>query len=73
MIRIPERLAHILLAASEVSMGRQIITVILEDGRVFDGAIVTEGWITAVARSATIPFRAEDIKHIIVTNGHTQH
>ncbi|MFN0010945.1 MAG: hypothetical protein ACKVS8_04790 [Phycisphaerales bacterium] len=68
MVAIPERFAPALVGAREVCMGSQIATVVLRDGRRFERAVVTGGFITHIHDLPLIPFVAEEVEAVLVTN-----
>lgn len=68
MLQLSERWAPYQTTQPEAGMGYQFATIVLHDGRRFDGVCITGGGISQVDGSATIPFREDGIAEIIVTN-----
>lgn len=68
MLVLHDRWAELLARERETGMGYQVVSIVLGDGRRFDGVTVVAATITSVAGSATVPFSDEDIEQIIVTH-----
>ncbi len=68
MIKLSEKWTSKLLAQAETGMDYQIASVILNDGRKFDQAVVSGGYISKLRNVDEIPFSENDIADIIVTH-----
>jgi bifunctional N-acetylglucosamine-1-phosphate-uridyltransferase/glucosamine-1-phosphate-acetyltransferase GlmU-like protein len=52
----------------ETGMGYYIVSVTLQDGKVFNKVIISDGKITQIFGEKEIPFQEKDIKEIRVTH-----
>jgi len=68
MLRLSDKWAPDLLREPETGMGYQTVTVVLKDGRRFEGITVIGGIIGSVNGSHDIPFEDCDIDKILVTH-----
>ena len=68
MLQLSERWAPYLTSQPEAGMAYQFATIVLHDGRRFDGVCITGGVFSRIDGSAAIPFREDDIAEITVTN-----
>ena len=68
MLKLSDKWAPILVPKPETGMGYQVITVILKDGRRFEQAIHSGGYITQVRGYDSLPFKEPEIEDIIVTH-----
>ncbi|MDB5200415.1 MAG: hypothetical protein JWO92_2378 [Chitinophagaceae bacterium] len=68
MIKLSERWVSKLLVQAETGMDYQIVSIILNDGRKFDQAIISGGNITKLRSYEVIPFLESDIEDIILTH-----
>lgn len=68
MLRLSKRWAATLARERETGMGYQVVTILLEDGRRYDGVVVVNGIISPVAGTDSIPFAEADIESVRVTH-----
>lgn len=68
MLKLSDKWAPILVSQPETGMDYQIVTVILKDGRKFEQAVHTGGYLTKIRGYDSIPFKEEEIEDIIVTH-----
>jgi hypothetical protein len=67
-LQLPEKWAPRLISQPETGMGYQTASVTLRDGSVIEDVLIVGGTITEVRGHDSIPFSAEDISDITVTN-----
>ncbi len=68
MLLLSAKWAATLARERETGMGYQVVTILLKDGRRYDGVVVVGGVISRVAGTESIPFAEADIKSIRVTH-----
>jgi hypothetical protein len=68
MLKLSDKWAAVLARQRETGMGYQVGTVLLKDGRKFEGVVVVGGIISRVAGAESIPFVDDDIESILVTH-----
>jgi hypothetical protein len=68
MLRLDDKWAPVLAQEPETGMGYQVVTVLLKDGRRYDGVVVTGGIITEVDGAGSVPFAESDIEALRVTH-----
>lgn len=68
MLKLDDKWAAVLARQRETGMGYQVVTVLLKDGRKFEGVLVVGGIISRVAGAESIPFVDDDIESILVTH-----
>jgi hypothetical protein len=66
MLALSNKWAPVLVSQPETGMSYQIASILLHDGRRFDGAVIVGGYITKVGESTDIPFKEEEIANIVV-------
>ena len=68
MLYLSDRWADVLARERETGMGYQVVSILLTDGRRYDGVVVVGGILSEVAGNETIPFVEKDIARIVVTH-----
>ncbi|MGH2644691.1 MAG: hypothetical protein ACRDE2_12130 [Chitinophagaceae bacterium] len=68
MLKLSNKWSKILISQLETGMGYQVASIILKDGKRYDQAVIVGGVITKIHNMASIPFKEEDIKEILVTH-----
>ncbi len=49
-------------------MGYQIADIVLKDGKIYKQVVIDSGFITRVRGLKNIPFNADEIEDVIITN-----
>jgi hypothetical protein len=70
LVPIPSSLVDHLKRAGETGIGYQVVSVELQDGRMFDQVVTSEGHIIEVRGFEEIPFSAEEVASIDVNHKH---
>jgi hypothetical protein len=68
MLALSKKWAPILTSQPETGMGYQVASVMLADGRRYNGVTIVGGYITSVKGSADIPFAENEIREILVNH-----
>jgi len=72
-ILLPDRWATIIREAPEAGMGYCIATVKTSTGEVFEHVVIDSGWVVDVPGYAGVPFTAEQVTEIRVTNDRSKY
>ena len=70
MIPIPVESAKRLKAEHEAGPGYQFVSIRLKDGRYFEPAVASEGYIIQVKGYRNLPFTEEEVEFVAVTEKH---
>lgn len=70
LVPIPHEGVQRLSKHEKKEWGYQFVSVALKDGRRFDPAVASEGYIVEVKGHMDVPFAAEDVKSVAVTRKH---
>ena len=68
LISIPSDSANRLKGDKETGLGYQTVSVQLKDGRLFDQAIASEGYIIAVREFNDVPFTPDEMAYVAVNH-----
>ena len=69
-VPIPLESAERLRKDKKKEWGYQFVSVTLKDGRYFDPAVASEGYIIEVKGYMDVPFSADDVESVEVTHKH---
>jgi hypothetical protein len=69
VLALSDKWAPVLVSSPETGMGYQVASVVLSDGRRYDGVTIVGGYITAVRGLTEIPFAESEIRQIVVNHG----
>jgi hypothetical protein len=67
VLKLPDEWAPLLNGQPETGMGYQVATVLLRDGSRYSEVVIVGGYIVSTAGSPEIPFSADQIGSIEVT------
>ena len=68
LVPMPSDSVNRLKQDKETGLGYQTVLVRLKDGRIFDQAIASEGYIIAVRGFNDVPFTAAEVEYVAVNN-----
>lgn len=68
VLRLSEKWGVFFRDQPETGMGYVVVSVFLSDGRRFDQAVVSDGFLTRIRGLDVIPFCEEAIDHFVVTH-----
>jgi hypothetical protein len=70
LVPIPVESAKRLKDDKEAGLGYQFVSIRLKDGRYFEPAVASEGCIIQVKGYQNLPFTAEEVEFVTVTEKH---
>ena len=68
LVPVPNEAVEQLKKSPETGIGYQVASVKLNDGRIFDQVIASEGCIIEVRGYSEIPFKPEDVQSVTVNH-----
>lgn len=68
MLQLGDKWATVFASERETGMGYHVASIVLKDGRRFDGVTVVGGTISRVAGCVGVPFTEDEIERIVVTH-----
>jgi hypothetical protein len=67
-IALSKKWSQYLVSLPETGMGYQVVTITLNDGRVFNQVVIDSGYITRVRGYSAIPFTEPEIADVRITH-----